>query len=184
MSGESTIRTIRLIGAMLVITTGCSDTTTAADSSGVSGDSTSGGPMSRALSDEQRQLLDAEIGAGTADRVVATGQNAKICAALDGAVKAAMELDAAKGNELVALLSTRQAPMANASDALNSAGFTRTAQHWTRYREALAATVSDIDLADPASRERANQRFRTVKAMGAGSTETELGALATVCGIG
>jgi hypothetical protein len=133
------------------------------------------------LGDADVQELDTTFGPGTADRVEAAGQDASFCAALDAAVQATMELDAASGEDLVALLVPSQAPLAAASDASAAAGFMLTSQHWARYRDALAQTATDINLADQASKDRANARFEAVRAAAGDDTAIELGALATVC---
>lgn len=136
------------------------------------------------LGEADRQVLDTSIGAGHAEKVEAAGEDPELCAALGGAIEATMALDAASGEDLVALVGPSQEPMDRAAQVLAAGGFTLTAEHWARYRDALAETEADIDLADQSSRDRANQRFETVRALGSGSTASELGALATVCGLG
>ncbi|MCO5320510.1 MAG: hypothetical protein M9922_03810 [Microthrixaceae bacterium] len=135
------------------------------------------------LSEVDRRVLDESVAPGHGDLVAAAADDPEVCGALAGAVEASKALDAASGEELVALLAPSQAPMDKAATVLSAKGFTLTAEHYGRYRDALAATEGDIDMSDQASRDRANQRFEQVQALGAGSTATELGGLAVVCGV-
>jgi hypothetical protein len=135
------------------------------------------------LSEVDRQVLNESVGEGHGDRVAAAGDDPEVCAALAGAVEASKALDSSSGEELVVLLGPSQAPMDQAATVLAAKGFNLTAEHYGRYRDALAATETDIDMSDQASRDRANERFAVVKAQGAGTTATELGGLAIVCGV-
>lgn len=140
-------------------------------------------PVPTALSDVDRQVLDESVGEGHGALVAAAGEDPEVCAALAGAIEASKALDAASGEELVALVAPSQAPMDEASTVLAAKGFNLTAEHYGRYRDALVATEADIDMADQASRDRANERFTQVQALGTGTTATELGGLALVCGV-
>lgn len=142
-----------------------------------------GSPEPSALSEVDRRVLNESVAPGHGDKVVAAGSDQEVCAALDGAVEASKALDAASGEDLLALLVPSQEAMDRAATVLAAKGFELTAAHYGRYRDALAETEADIDMADQASRDRANERFAIVNAKGAGSTETELGGLATVCGV-
>ena len=172
---------MRLLPVSLLVTAfmlvGCSP-----DDPTSSGDGVDSG--SDLLSESDRETLDASGGEGHADRVIAAGSNAALCAALDGAIGTGEALDAASGDELVALLGPSQAPMDQAATVLAAEGFALTAEHYGRYRDALAETELDIDMADQASRDRANERFAAIQAQSGPDTATELGGLALVCGLG
>lgn len=135
------------------------------------------------LSEVDRRVLDESVGEGHGALVASAGDDPEVCGALAGAVEASERLDSASGEELLDLLGPSQAPMDTAATVLAAKGFELTAAHYARYRDALAATEADIDPTEQASRDRANDRFAVVKAQGAGTTATELGGLALVCGV-
>lgn len=170
------------IMASLLLVSACSndaDGDVATDSQG----SPQNSDVPSALSEVDRQVLNESVAPGHGDKVAAAGEDPEVCAVLGGAVEASKKLDAASGEDLLALLGPSKEPMDQAATVLAAKGFELTAAHYGRYRDALIETEADIDLSDQASRDRANERFVIVKAKGAGTTETELGGLATVCGV-
>lgn len=177
--GHFNTSVVLVVAGLVLGSVGCSG--------GDNGKSASGGDADHlvptALSDVDRQVLNESVADGHGDLVAAAGDDPEVCAALKGAVDASKDLDSASGEDLVALLGPSQAPMDQAAAVLAAKGFNLTAEHYGRYRDALVATEADIDMGDQASRDRANERFAEVQGLGAGTTATELGGLALVCGI-
>lgn len=177
VSALSAVGILVAAGPLLIGCSGDGDASTTDD--GVAQSS----PEPGTLPEADRLVLNEMVGPGHGDKVAAAGSDADLCDALRAAVEESKALDAASGDALVALLVPSQEPMDRAATVLASKGFELTAAHFGRYRDALVETAADVDMSDQASRDRANLRFRIVKAKGAGTTETELGGLATVCGI-